>query len=103
MKRALASLVVLFAACTTTVTPVAGPQPPAPPPLPAPVTQSSYMPATWDDATGKLFMDVRLNEEMIWQISLPAGVGSNPIGLDRGELGVTHVVRFERIGNKILM
>ena len=45
----------------------------------------------------------RFGEEMIWQVSLPAGVGSNPIGLDRGQLGDTHVVRFERVGPRVLM
>jgi hypothetical protein len=30
-------------------------------------------------------------------------VGSNPIGLDRGQLGDTKVVYFERAGNKILL
>lgn len=36
-------------------------------------------------------------------MSLPAGVGSNPIGLDRGQLGPTHVVVFERVGPKVLL
>ena len=34
---------------------------------------------------------------------MPAGVGSNDIGLDRGLLGDTRVVRFERSGPKILL
>jgi len=34
---------------------------------------------------------------------LAAGVGSNDIGLDRGQLGGTHVVYFEKVGNKILL
>ena len=29
---------------------------------------------------------------------LPAGIGSNDIGLDRGQLGNTRIVRFERSG-----
>ena len=45
----------------------------------------------------------RFNEELIWQVSLAAGVGSNPIGLDRGQLGATHVIRFERVGPRVLM
>ena len=40
---------------------------------------------------------------MLYQTSLPAGIGSNPIGLDRGQLGGTYVVSFERIGPKVLM
>jgi hypothetical protein len=45
----------------------------------------------------------RFNEELIWQVSLAAGVGSNPIGLDRSQLGPTRLVRFERVGPRVLM
>jgi hypothetical protein len=34
---------------------------------------------------------------------LPAGIGSNDIGLDRGQVGQTHVVRFERTGPRVLL
>jgi hypothetical protein len=34
---------------------------------------------------------------------LPQGVGSNDIGLDRGQLGDTRLVKFERYGNKVLL
>jgi hypothetical protein len=63
-----------------------------------------YVPLYWDQATGKMFMEIsRFNTEFLYQISLQTGVGSNPIGLDRGQLGNTHVVSFERIGPKVLM
>lgn len=63
-----------------------------------------YVPLYWDAKNGKMLMEIsRLNQEFIYQVSLPAGVGSNPIGLDRGQLGRTFLVYFERIGNKILM
>ena len=45
----------------------------------------------------------RLGEEMIWQVSLASGVGSNPIGLDRSQAGATHLVRFDRVGPRVLM
>src|SRR5204862_3653924 len=45
----------------------------------------------------------RLGEEMINVTSLPGGVGSNPIGLDRNEMGRTRIVRFDRVGPKILL
>ena len=45
----------------------------------------------------------RFGEEMIWQVSLASGVGSNPIGLDRSQLGATHLIRFERVGPRVLM
>lgn len=63
-----------------------------------------YMPLYWDANTGRLLMEIsRFNTEFLYQVSLPTGVGSNPIGLDRGQLGDTHVVSFERVGPKVLM
>src|SRR4249920_1483309 len=63
-----------------------------------------YMPLYWQASTGKLFMEVgRFNQELLYQVSLPAGLGSNPVGLDRGQLGDSSVVTFERIGPKVLM
>lgn len=40
---------------------------------------------------------------LLYQASLPAGLGSNDIGLDRGLLGTTAVIKFTRQGNKIMM
>jgi hypothetical protein len=63
-----------------------------------------YVPLYWDQSTGKMLMEIsRFNTEFLYQISLQTGVGSNPIGLDRGQLGNTHIVSFERIGPKVLM
>jgi hypothetical protein len=63
-----------------------------------------YMPLYWQPSAGKLFMEIgRFNQEMLYQVSLPAGLGSNPVGLDRGQLGDSSVVIFERIGPKVLM
>jgi hypothetical protein len=63
-----------------------------------------YIPLYWDAANGKMWMEIaRFNTELLYQVSLPAGVGSNPIGLDRGQLGGTYVVYFERVGPKVLM
>jgi len=105
MKR-LAAIVLLASACATV---------PAPPPTPivrdevATHTEKlqrldGFFPLFWDETNGKLLMLVtRTGEDFIYQVSLPAGVGSNPIGLDRGELGATHLVRFERTGPKLLL
>src|SRR5215471_16979528 len=63
-----------------------------------------YIPLYWDEASGKLLMEIsRFQREFLYQVSLPAGVGSNPLGLDRGQLGGTHVVYFEKAGPKVLM
>ena len=63
-----------------------------------------YMPLYWQASAGKLFMEIgRFNQELLYQVSLPAGLGSNPVGLDRGQLGDSSIVTFERIGPKVLM
>src|SRR5262249_13478346 len=63
-----------------------------------------YVPLYWDAGAGKMWMEIsRFKTELLYQTSLPAGVGSNPIGLDRGQLGGTYVVYFERVGPKVLM
>ncbi len=63
-----------------------------------------FVPMYWDDLAGRLYLEItRFDEELLYQVSLPAGLGSNPIGLDRGQLGETAVVTFQRVGPKILL
>ena len=63
-----------------------------------------FIPLLYDAKTDEMYLEVtRLNSEFLYQISLPTGVGSNPIGLDRGQLGNTHIVYFERAGRKLLL
>lgn len=58
----------------------------------------------WDDSTGKIYLDVKnLDEEFLYNSGLSAGVGSNDIGLDRGQLGQEFVVTFTKVGEKILL
>ncbi len=63
-----------------------------------------YFNLYWDAKQGKLWLEIdKWDLDFLYQSSLPAGIGSNDIGLDRGQLGATRVVRFERIGPKILL
>jgi hypothetical protein len=63
-----------------------------------------FMPLYWDARSGKMYLEIsRFNREFLYQLSLPAGLGSNPVGLDRGQLGRTFVVYFERVGQKVLL
>lgn len=58
----------------------------------------------WDEKNGKIFLEVnKLDTEVLYQTSLPAGLGSNDVGLDRGLLGNTSIVKFTRTGNKVLL
>ena len=57
-----------------------------------------------DEAAGRVYLEVpALDEPFIYQASLARGVGSNDIGLDRGQLGSTRVVRFVQSGPKVLL
>lgn len=52
----------------------------------------------------KVFLKIdKLNQPFLFQSSMPQGIGSNDIGLDRGQLGETRLVKFERYGNKVLL
>src|SRR5208283_5231539 len=58
----------------------------------------------WNAKEGKLWLEIdKWGKDFLYQSSLPAGIGSNDIGLDRGQLGATSIVRFERIGPKVLL
>lgn len=58
----------------------------------------------WDEAKGRLIIRVdELDSEFIYQSSLARGIGSNDIGLDRGQLGSTRIVSFQRSGPKVLL
>jgi hypothetical protein len=63
-----------------------------------------FVPMYWDELSGKLYLEIsRFDQELLYQTSLPAGLGSNPIGLDRGQLGSTAVVTFQRVGPRVLL
>src|SRR5579859_692739 len=63
-----------------------------------------YFNLYWDAKQGKLWLEIdKWGTEFLYQSGLPAGVGSNDIGLDRGQLGATRIVRFERSGPKVLL
>ena len=63
-----------------------------------------YFPFYWDAKAGKLWLEIdKWNSEFLYVESLPAGIGSNDLGLDRGQLGQSHIVRFERTGPRILL
>jgi len=63
-----------------------------------------YFDYYFDASKDQLWVEIdKLDTEFIYVNSLTAGIGSNDIGLDRGQLGDTRVVYFERRGPKVLM
>jgi len=58
----------------------------------------------WDQRRGQLLLRIdALEQPFIYVSSLSQGVGSNDLGLDRGQLGQTRLVRFSRSGDKVLL
>ena len=57
-----------------------------------------------DESTDKIFLQIEnLHQEFLYVNSLSEGIGSNDIGLDRGQLGNTRIVKFMKAGNKLLL
>ena len=62
----------------------------------------------WDAREGKLYMEVPIRDDnksadLLYFHSLPYGVGSNDLGLDRGQISPGVVVKFQRVGPKVLL
>lgn len=58
----------------------------------------------WDEDAGKVWLEIAsFGEQFLYLVSLPAGLGSNDIGLDRGQLGGYQIVEFHRVGPKVLL
>lgn len=68
------------------------------------VKHDGFVPLLWDEAAGQVYLVIeRFDEEFLYVESLAAGIGSNDIGLDRGQLGSQQVVEFRRVGKKVLL
>ena len=87
-------------------------------PLPTIALKAKGLPQTpgffnfyWDARAGKLWLEIaRFDSDFLYVNSLATGVGSNDIGLDRGQFGdlegkanPEHLVRFVRVGPKVLL
>ncbi len=63
-----------------------------------------YFPIYWEERTGNLYLEIpRFDTPVLYATGLAAGLGSNDIGLDRGQEGAGKIVSFERVGPRILM
>ena len=66
--------------------------------------KDGFVPFYLDEEKGKIYLEISsLDKEFLYVNALTAGVGSNDIGLDRGQLGDDRVVEFRRTGNKVLL
>jgi len=58
----------------------------------------------YDASTDKIYLEVEnLDSDFLYINSLATGIGSNDIGLDRGQLGNERLVSFQKAGNKLLL
>ena len=58
----------------------------------------------WDASRGRLYWEVdKLDTEFLYQVSMGSGLGSNPVGIDRGQLRGTYILTFKRIGPTIFL
>lgn len=65
---------------------------------------NGYFNYWWDATNGKIYLLIdKFDQEFLYANSLPAGLGSNDIGLDRGQTGSSRVVFFQKIGKKVLL
>ena len=63
-----------------------------------------YFNFQYEEAKDKIYLEVKdLNKEFLYISSLSSGIGSNDIGLDRGQLGTERLVKFVKAGNKLLL
>src|ERR1017187_8408755 len=63
-----------------------------------------YLPLYWDERTGNLWLEIpRFDSEFLYTTGLAAGLGSNDIGLDRGQEGASRIVSFQRVGPKVML
>ena len=58
----------------------------------------------WHDKSGKIYLEIeQFDQDLLYTYYLQSGVGSNDIGLDRGQIGGYALVQFKRLGHKVLM
>ena len=63
-----------------------------------------YFNLYWDAESGNLYWEIdKLDTEFLYQISMGSGLGSNPIGIDRGQLRGTFVLAAQRVGPRVLL
>lgn len=63
-----------------------------------------FIPFYYNEKTDEVFLEIKdINKEFLYVNALSEGLGSNDIGLDRGQLGGGVVVKFVKAGNKLLL
>ena len=73
-------------------------------PLKGTTSSAGFLDVYRDPQNGRLLLGVHeLDQPFLLVTSLPGGLGSNDVGLDRGQSGSTQIVRFRRVGERLLL
>jgi Met-zincin/Domain of unknown function (DUF5117) len=63
-----------------------------------------FIPLQVEPSTERVLLDLPPDgSEFLYLVSLPRGLGSNDLGLDRGQLGAERILRVERHGDRVLL
>ena len=66
--------------------------------------RAGLIPLYLDERQGKLYIEIPRDSMRVLAFFLQStGLGSNPIGIDRGANGPDHVARFDRNGDRVLV
>lgn len=108
MRRLLPCLLLTALAACGQNSPETADAPPGLPTIEKQVADLTHLPGFldlyWDEEQGKLLVAVEdFDTPFIYYIALARGVGSNDLNLDRGQLGLSRLVRFQRSGPRVLL
>ena len=108
MKTTLSILLCLFVLLPCTSVRAQKSQVKKPPTIAVKTESLEKIPGYFDfyysDEEGKIYLEIdQWENDFLYVNSLAAGLGSNDIGLDRNQLGSTHLVQFQRVGPKVFL
>jgi hypothetical protein len=100
-RRSVAPVILLVLAAGCATSPGWAPSPAH---ANAHANAADLLPVRYDPASGKVFLTVpEPGRALLYLNALAAGVGTTPTGLDRGNIGISAVVRFERRGPRVFL
>ena len=94
----------LILVCALTAGTLQAKAPEAADPLAGTTHETGFVDVYRDANRGKVLIGVHdLDQPFLLVTSLPGGLGSNDVGLDRGQLGKQYIARFRRVGERLLL
>jgi hypothetical protein len=73
-------------------------------PLKGTTLETGFLDVYRDSESGRVLVGIKeLDTPFLLLTSLPGGLGSNDVGLDRGQTGAQYLARFRRVGERVLL